>query len=131
MGIEPFLLSSSLVGLVAQRLVRLLCPNCKKPHTPTEGELRSLKKKASEVTNMCESHGCERCAHTGYVGRQGIYEVVSVDEEMRTMIHDGASEQDIERHARTLSPGITEDGMRLVLEGKTSVEEVLRVTREG
>jgi general secretion pathway protein E len=80
---------------------------------------------------MCAAHGCDRCAHTGYSGRQGIYEVVSVDEQMRTMIHDGASEQDIERYARTLGPRIAADGLRLALEGKTSVEEVLRVTREG
>jgi len=131
MGIEPFLLSSSLVGLVAQRLVRLLCKNCKRAHTPTHAELKSLKKTVSQVTQMCAPHGCERCAHTGYAGRQGIYEVVSVDEKMRTMIHDGESEHEIERYARTLSPGITEDGMRLVVEGKTSLEEVLRVTREG
>jgi general secretion pathway protein E len=80
---------------------------------------------------MYAPHGCDRCSHTGYAGRQGIYEVVSVDEQMRTMIHDGASEHDIERYARTLSPGIAVDGLRLALEGKTSIEEVLRVTREG
>lgn len=131
MGIEPFLLSSSLVGLIAQRLVRLLCPNCKRPHTPSDTELQTLKRTSGEVTQMCVAHGCDQCAHTGYVGRQGIYEVVKVDETMRTMIHDGASEHDIERYARTKSSGITDDGMRLVMEGKTSVEEVMRVTREG
>ncbi|WP_418251418.1 type II secretion system ATPase GspE [Granulosicoccus antarcticus] len=131
MGVEPFLLSSSLVGLVAQRLVRLLCVECKRPHVPTPAELDSLKKTAEEVNNMYEPHGCEVCGHTGYSGRQGIYEVVEVDTTMRNMIHDGGSEHEIERHARTLSPGITEDGMRLVLEGKTSLEEVLRVTRES
>ncbi len=132
MGIEPFLLSSSLVGLVAQRLVRVLCANCKRPHTPSDGELRVLKKStASEAMGMCEAHGCDRCSHTGYVGRQGIYEVIKVDETMRTMIHDGGSEQDMERYARTQGDGIADDGMRLVLEGKTSIEEVMRVTREG
>lgn len=131
MGIEPFLLSSSLVGLVAQRLVRLLCKECKRPHTPTKAELGSLKKTADEAHGMCEAHGCDRCAHTGYMGRQGIYEVVLIDETLRNMIHDGESEHGMERHARTRSPGITQDGMRLVLEGKTSLEEVLRVTREG
>ena len=131
MGIEPFLLSSSLVGLVAQRLVRLLCRECKRLHTPTAGELKSLKKTADEVHSMYEPRGCEHCGHTGYAGRQGIYEVVQVDATMRNLIHDGGSEHEIERHARTLSPGITADGMRLVLEGKTSLEEVLRVTREG
>lgn len=131
MGIEPFLLSSSLVGLVAQRLVRLLCPDCKRRHKPSAPEMNSLKCTPEQAANMHTPHGCDRCAHTGYTGRQGIYEVVEVDENMRTMIHDGASEHDIERYARTRSAGITDDGMRLVLEGKTSLEEVMRVTREG
>ena len=131
MGIEPFLLASSLVGLVAQRLVRVLCPHCKRPHAPEAHELSVLKVPREEAGRMCEPHGCERCAHTGYWGRSGIYEVVQLDETMRTMIHDGASEHDIEAYARTRSAGITADGMRLVLEGRTSLEEVLRVTREG
>jgi len=131
MGIEPFLLSSSLVGLVAQRLVRLLCPNCKKEHAPTAAELKTLKATAGDMSTICVPHGCDQCSHTGYQGRQGIYEVVQVDDNMRTMIHDGESEHDIEAYARTQSPGITEDGMRLVMAGMTSLEEVLRVTREG
>ena len=131
MGIEPFLLSSSLVGLVAQRLVRLLCPNCKKPHTPTDTELQTLGVDRSVATSLSAAHGCSECNHTGYAGRSGIYEVVSVDDKMRTMIHDGGSEHDLEMHARSNSPGIFDDGMRLVLEGKTSLEEVLRVVREG
>ena len=131
MGIEPFLLSSSLVGLVAQRLVRLLCPACKRSVTPTHAELKTLKATVSQATNVHGPHGCEKCNHTGYVGRTGIYEVVEIDDKMRTMIHDGESEHDLETHARSRSPGINEDGMRLVLEGRTSLEEVLRVTREG
>ena len=131
MGIEPFLLSSSLVGLVAQRLVRLLCPHCKKPHTPNDAELQSLHTTAELAKNVHAPHGCDRCNHTGYVGRTGVYEVVEVDETMRTMIHDGRSEQEMERYARTRGPGINDDGLRLVLEGKTTLEEVLRVTREG
>ncbi|MGI9293729.1 MAG: type II secretion system ATPase GspE, partial [Pseudomonadales bacterium] len=131
MGIEPFLLSSSLVGLVAQRLVRILCTDCKRQVTPTHAELKTLRTSVSKAGNVCGPHGCDSCNHTGYVGRTGIYEVVEVDDTMRTMIHDGGSEHDIEAHARTISPGIQDDGMRLVLEGKTSLEEVLRVTREG
>ena len=131
MGVEPFLLSSSLVGLVAQRLVRLLCEDCKRQVTPTHAELKTLGTTVSKAGNVCSAHGCEKCNHTGYAGRTGIYEVVEVDDTMRTMIHDGESEHEIEAHARTNSPGIQEDGMRLVLEGKTSLEEVLRVTREG
>jgi len=143
MGIEPFLLSSSLVGLVAQRLVRLLCSSCKKSRAPTDIELRTLGVKREQANEISESHGCSICnhtgyagrsgiyeVHTGYAGRSGIYEVVTVDDEMRGMIHEGASERDIENYARKNSPGIFDDGMRLVLEGKTSLEEVLRVVRE-
>jgi general secretion pathway protein E len=131
MGVEPFLLSSSLVGLVAQRLVRMLCPDCKKQTTPTHSELKTLGATVSQTDNVHVAHGCDKCSHTGYVGRTGVYEVVEVDDTMRTMIHDGESEHDIESYARTRSPGIQDDGKRLVLEGKTSLEEVLRVTREG
>ena len=131
MGIEPFLLASSLVGLVAQRLVRVLCPHCKRPHEPDDAQLRALRATRAEAVGMCAPHGCDKCNHTGYWGRSGIYEVVQIDESMRTMIHDGASEHDIEAYARTRSPGITADGLRLVLEGRTSLEEVLRVTRES
>jgi len=131
MGIEPFLLASSLVGLVAQRLVRVLCTNCKRPHTPTVPELKTLKVPMSQAGGVCAAHGCDVCNHTGYVGRTGIYEVVEVDEPMRTMIHGEESEHKMEEYARSRGPGITDDGIRLVLEGKTSLEEVLRVTREG
>ncbi len=131
MGIEPFLLASSLVALVAQRLVRVLCEDCKRKITPTHAELKTLRATVSQATNVHTAHGCDRCNHTGYTGRTGIYEVVEVDEAMRTMIHDGQSEHDLENHARSKHPGIQDDGARLVLEGKTSLEEVLRVTREG
>jgi len=131
MGVEPFLLASSLVALVAQRLVRVLCPDCKRSHTPTHAELKTLRATVSQATSVFTPHGCEKCNHTGYVGRTGIYEVVEVDETMRNMIHDGEAEQKIENYARTKHPGIQEDGARLVLEGATSLEEVLRVTREG
>jgi len=132
MGVEPFLLASSLVGLVAQRLVRMLCTHCKRAAgTPTHAELKILRATVSQATNVHVPHGCEKCNHTGYIGRTGVYEVVEVDETMRTMIHDGVSEHDLENYARTRNPGIQDDGARLVLEGRTSIEEVLRVTREA
>jgi general secretion pathway protein E len=68
--------------------------------------------------------------HNGYRGRSGVYELVMVDDQMRTMIHDGAAEQDLERHARTLTPSIRDDGRTRVLRGETTLEEILRVTRE-
>ena len=131
MGIEPYLLSSTLIGLVAQRLVRLLCPDCKRAGTPTHAELKLMRATVSQVSEVYAPHGCDNCNHTGYVGRTGIYEVVQVDDHMRTMIHDNESEHDLERYARTRSPGIADDGIRLVMDGRTSLEEALRVTREG
>ncbi len=130
MGVEPFLLSSSLVGLVAQRLVRLLCPDCKSEHHAGAAERQTLGLSETDEPVLYSAHGCTRCNHSGYVGRTGVYEVVLVDETIRNMIHDGAAEHEMEQYARQMSPGITEDGFRLVKEGATSLEEVLRVTRE-
>ena len=130
MGVEPFLLSSSLVGLVAQRLVRLLCSDCKTEHVPSTAEREQLGLTPHEDAIVYIPHGCNVCNHSGYVGRTGIYEVDVVDENIRNMIHDGAAEHEIEIYARNKYPGITDDGKRLVLQGMTSLEEVLRVTRE-
>jgi len=130
MGVEPFLLSSSIIGLVAQRLVRLLCDDCKKEHDPSVGEREQLGLGPNDNAVIYMPHGCNSCNHTGYTGRTGIYEVDVVDETIRNLIHDGAAEHEIETYARSQFPGINEDGRRLVLQGATSLEEVLRVTRE-
>jgi general secretion pathway protein E len=130
MGIEPFLLSSSLLGVLAQRLVRVLCDDCKVAHKPNEVEREMLGLSASTQQLIYQPQGCDKCNQQGYRGRTGIYELVVLDEEMRTMIHNGASEQSITAHARRYGPGIREDGVRKVLEGATTIEEVLRVTRE-
>ncbi len=130
MGVEPFLLSSSIIGLVAQRLVRLLCNDCKREHVPSTAERKQLKLDDHDQAVIYIPHGCNVCNHSGYVGRTGIYEVDVVDENMRNMIHDGAAEHEIETYARSKYAGITDDGKRLVLQGITSLEEVLRVTRE-
>jgi general secretion pathway protein E len=131
MGVEPFLLSSSLLGMLAQRLVRLLCPDCKQPYPAGEREIKVFDLSKAKPPTVYKPVGCELCKRTGYRGRTGIYEMVVVDEEMRSMIHDGSGEQALEKQARTLTPSIRDDGKRLVLAGLTSVEEVLRVTREG
>ncbi len=131
MGIEPFLLSSSLLGVLAQRLVRVLCEDCKTPHDATDSERALMGAAAGEPMTVWRPNGCEACNHLGYRGRTGIYELVLVDEEMRTMIHDRVSEQLLEKQARKRTPGIRQDGWRKVLGGKTSIEEVLRVTRES
>jgi general secretion pathway protein E len=130
MGVEPFLLSSSLIGVVAQRLVRLLCPDCKEPVTMTETDCKMFGLSTAEPPTVYRPVGCDTCNNLGYHGRTGIYEVISVDDKLRTMIHDGASEQEMEHYARSRGPGIRQDGLRRILAGDTSLEEVLRVTRE-
>jgi general secretion pathway protein E len=129
-GIEPFLLSSSLIGVLAQRLVRVLCPACKKPYEPDprERELLHLPEDSNAVIHR--PMGCGECKGSGYHGRTGIYELLVVDEKTRTLIHKQASEQEIEQHARQRTGSIRDDGRRLVLDGITTLEEVLRVTRE-
>ena len=131
MGVEPFLLSSSVIGVLAQRLVRVLCPTCKQAHALSEGELKILGLSAAEQAPTVYNHkGCEHCKYTGFSGRRGIYELIEVNEEIRRMIHDGASEQDIDTAARKLTPRIFGDGKKLVFDGITSIDEVLRVTQE-
>ena len=130
MGIEPFLLSSSLLGALAQRLVRVLCDDCKTPYEPSAGEKTLIGLREDEACTLYHPNGCEHCNNQGYRGRTGIYELVIIDETMRQLIHDQAGELALTRHARTLTGSIREDGWRKVLAGQTSVEEVLRVTRE-
>ncbi len=131
MGVEPFLLSSTLLGVLAQRLVRLLCPKCKEAYTAGSADVALLDLPAgSPVPALYRPVGCPHCNRTGYVGRTGIYELVVVDREMRTMIHDGAGEHMLEAYARKHTPSIRADGVRRVLAGDTSLEEVLRVTHE-
>jgi general secretion pathway protein E len=128
MGIEPFLLSSSLVGVVAQRLVRVLNPDSRQAAPASEYERRLLNVPAGEASPQIYRPG--RDAGNGYRGRTGIYELVLIDDALRTMIHDGAAEHDLEKYARTLTPSIRDDGRAKILAGETTVEEVLRVTRE-
>ena len=129
MGIEPFLLSSSLLAVMAQRLVRLLCTHCRESVSanPAEREMLAVAPDAGEI-GIFKAKGCAQCNYSGYRGRTGIYEMIEVDEVLRTMIYDGRSEQDMLAEARQRCPGIEEDGRRRVLAGETSLEEVLRVT---
>lgn len=130
MGVEPFLLSSSLIGVLAQRLVRLLCTECRKPYQPDESECQLLGIPAENPATLYLPNGCEKCNQSGYEGRTGIYELVEVDDELKTLIHDGSGEHELEQHVRKHSPSIRADGIRRILAGETSLEEVLRVTRE-
>lgn len=104
MGIEPFLLSSSLIGVIAQRLVRTLCPHCM-----TWREADTFEKQVFQHINnepllqLPEAKGCDHCSHLGFNGRTAIYEIVPVDEPMRRLIHGNAAEYELENHAREYS----------------------------
>jgi general secretion pathway protein E len=128
MGIEPFLLSSSLIGVVAQRLVRVLNPETREAAPASDYERRLLNVPADQPSPTIYRPG--RDAGNGYRGRTGIYELIQIDDQLRAMVHDGAAEHDLERYARTLTPSIRDDGRAKILAGESTIEEVLRVTRE-
>ena len=129
MGLESFLLSSSIVGLISQRLVRKLCKHCKKAHIlrPDEREIMEIEPH-TDVSKVCEPHGCDLCNQLGYRGRTGIYEVISMDETLRGMIHRNETVEAMGDWARRITPSIREDGFKRVLLGDTSLSEILRVT---
>jgi len=131
MGIEPFLLSSSLLAVLAQRLVRVLCEDCKESYLPDEAECEFLKVDKSNPPKIYRATGCDSCNRLGYKGRVGIYEFIEADEQLRTLIHSQASEQDLIRYAHSKGKSISDDGRTKVLQGITTLEEVLRVTREA
>lgn len=131
MGVEPFLLSSSLLGVIAQRLVRRLCNDCKEPYEAGEVECERFGFDKNKPPTLYHAKGCPKCNYQGFRGRSGIYEMVEIDDKLRTMIHDGSGEHEIEAYARTKTPSIRQDGIDMVVAGITSVEEVLRVTIEA
>lgn len=134
MGVEPFLLASSLIGVGAQRLVRRLCLECRQPFAADAAQLSTLgfsPTDASRNTTLYSAAGCPACNHSGYRGRTGIYELLTVDQDLRRLVHDRASEQVLREHV--VSRGmrsLRDDGLRLAVQGVTSLEEVVRVTRE-
>ncbi len=125
MGVEPFLLSSSLIGVLSQRLIRVLDPDTREPYQASDYECRLLNVDVSNPPTLYRTSKGEQ----GYQGRTGIYELVTLDDEMRTMIHDGVGEHELESYARERGPSIKDDGFSKVMNGTTSLEEVLRVTR--
>lgn len=131
MGIEPFLLSSSLVGVLAQRLVRTLCHHCKRPYQASPDEIELLEQPPESEITIYAPVGCNECHQHGYLGRTGIYELIIIDESLRSLIHKGAGEHEMLQHARQLSESIRTDGMKRVLAGDTTIDEVIRVTQEG
>ncbi len=127
MGVEPFLIASSMVGVLAQRLVRRLCPDCKESYSPDEAEQQLLG--VTEGTELFRAKGCVACDQIGYRGRLGIYELVEMNEGMRSLIHDQASEDRLSEHARKTSSSLMQNGFARVAAGETTVDEVFRVTQ--
>jgi general secretion pathway protein E len=130
MGVERYLLAPMLTGLIAQRLVRRLCPHCRREDTATAAD--------SEVTGgaipvggrVFRPVGCPQCRGEGYKGRLGVYEVIEVDPAMQQAVHDGVGEPELVRLARQRGPGLLEDGAAKAMAGETTVQEVARVVRE-
>lgn len=131
MNIEPFLLSSTVNAIVAQRLVRKLCPHCKTPYRPNAKELSNLGLSGRKKYSFYQANGCEKCVDIGYYGRLGLYEIVMMDDVLRAMVHDGAQEHDLAEHAFKNSQTLLQNGVAHLITGHTSVAEVLRVCRSS
>ncbi len=129
MGVERFLLAPMLVGVVAQRLVRRLCPDCRTRDEATASDA-SLIDGLRVGDELWRASGCLACHGQGYRGRSGIYEVVAVTREIEALVHSGASEAELTSAARRDGPGLIADGLRQIRAGVTTVEDVARVAKE-
>jgi type IV pilus assembly protein PilB len=131
-GVEPYLISSSLIGVIAQRLVRTICPSCKTTYEAGKtvlGELGDIISKLKEPFLLYQGKGCKNCKHSGYFGRTGIFELLTVNEKIKQLIAEKASTQVIREAAKKIAGMVSlrEDGLRKVLKGITTLEEVDRV----
>ena len=129
MGIEPFLLASSLLGVLAQRLVRTLCPHCRQLERATPQE-RALLQQSDPQLMIYRAVGCSHCKHTGYRGRTGIHELIIIDGTLRDLLIQGRSEREMENFLHSVTSNLRQDGFEKVLSGITTLEEISRVTRE-
>ena len=128
MGVEPFLLSSSLEGVLAQRLVRKICPKCKEEYQPDESMLQMLDMKDPNM-KFYHGRGCNDCNKTGYSGRKGIFELLRVTGRIRDLITNKASADQIGKAGADDHISMMESGMKMVAKGITTPEEVLRVAK--
>tara|TARA_B100001093_G_C26844405_1_gene1022086 strand:- start:701 stop:2179 length:1479 start_codon:yes stop_codon:yes gene_type:complete len=126
LGVDSFLLASTVRGILSQRLLRVLCFDCRRAEMPDEFN-RALLQISSE-TKIYSSCGCVSCSNTGYSGRQALFELVTIDSELQTLIHEGAGELELEKAVRRTVLSLREAGFKLVSDGITTIEEVLRVT---
>jgi type II secretory ATPase GspE/PulE/Tfp pilus assembly ATPase PilB-like protein len=134
MGIEPYLISSTVVGVMAQRLVRVICPSCRQPHSPKDGTVSwsELEKVAKGFIKLHKGAGCEKCLQTGYMGRTAIFELLLVEDGIRDLIVRRQGSHLIKQAA--IEKGMTtlrQDGLRRAVEGTTTLEEVYRVTQDS
>jgi general secretion pathway protein E len=133
MGVEPFLVASSVIGIIAQRLVRTLCRECQERYTPSEFELMQLGIPADKVGEKMfyRAKGCPTCLNTGYAGRTGVHEIMMMDDDIRALVMKNVDSPSIKRKAMEKAmKTLREVAAQKVLEGETTVEEVLRVTQE-
>jgi general secretion pathway protein E len=130
MEIEPFLVSSAVQAIIAQRLVRLLCPHCKEAYEPEEAQWNELGLTKDVAGPIFRAKGCEKCLETGYRGRSGIYEFLRMTESIKGLLLQTSDSNQINKAARTEGMvSLREDGIQKVIEGKTTISEVLRVTQ--
>ncbi|MHC4587102.1 MAG: GspE/PulE family protein, partial [Planctomycetota bacterium] len=133
MGIEPYLVCSSVIGIMAQRLVRIICPQCKAPYTPSEEELEVFDAQLQHrKESLYQGKGCPNCIGTGYMGREGIFELMAIDDEIRESIMANAGSNLIKQIA--IKKGmftLRQDGLRKAFSGETTIEEVLRVAQDA
>ena len=130
MGVESYLLASTLSAVLAQRLVRRLCPACKQSYAPDEAEARMLELASGETAELWRPVGCEACGGTGFSGRRGVYEIVVIDDDLRTLIHDDGRESAMAARAFEKRDTLWRSGLALARSGETSLAEVMRVCRE-
>ena len=130
-GVKKFLIASAIRAILAQRLVRKLCPACKVPADLTDAEMRMLNLDSSQLvdSSICGPVGCDKCRRNGYKGRMGLFEILKIDEEISHMINDNLSSPQLRKRARELGMRtLREDGIRKVLSGMTSAAEVIGAT---
>ena len=134
MGVESYLMADSMAGIVAKRLVRLLCPHCKRPHVLEQSEMEFLEltPETAAKANVCEPVGCQRCGGRGYFERTGVYEIMEITPRMRNIISSRATTAEL--RAAAIEEGMLtlhQSARRLVLEGETTITELMRISGES
>jgi len=131
MGIPPYMVAASLVGIIAQRLIRLICPNCREAYTPSniELELAGMNREESETYEFFRGTGCNMCNRTGYKGRIAAHEILTVDNAFRDLVHKNAALNDLRKYAvSTGMETLRESAYKIFKEGRTSLEEIISIT---